>query len=111
MPGPLVHVGATLICPHGGPANIITTNSRVLVSGQPVATLADQFLIAGCAFTLPGGKPQPCVRVQWLTPATRVLVNGQPAILQSSTGLCLSPEQAPQGAPIIVTTQPRVIGT
>jgi hypothetical protein len=90
---------------------VITTNSRVLVSGQPVATLADQFLIAGCAFTIPTGKPQPCVRIQWLTPATRVFVNGQPVILQSSTGLCQSPEQIPQGAPIVVTTQPRVIGT
>jgi len=111
MPGPIVHVGATIICPHAGPANVITTNSRVLVSGQPVATLADQFLIAGCAFTVPPSKPQPCVRIQWLTPATRVFVNGQPVILQSSTGLCQSAEQIPQGAPIVVTTQPRVIGT
>jgi uncharacterized Zn-binding protein involved in type VI secretion len=111
MPGPLVHVGATIICPHAGQTTVITTNSRVLVSGQPVATLADQYLIAGCAFTIPPGKPQPCMRVQWLTPATRVFVNGQPVILQSSTGLCLSAEQIPQGAPIVVATQPRVIGT
>jgi uncharacterized Zn-binding protein involved in type VI secretion len=111
MTGPIVHVGATIICPHGGSTNVITTNSRVLVSGQPVATLADQFLIAGCAFTVPASKPQPCVRVQWLATATRVFVNGQPVILQSSIGLCQSPEQIPQGAPIVVTTQPRVIGT
>lgn len=111
MPGPIVHVGATIICPHAGPANVISSNSRVLVSGQPVATLADQFMIAGCAFTVPTSKPQPCVTIQWLTPATRVLVNGQPVILQSSTGLCQSAEQIPQGAPIVVTTQPRVIGT
>jgi uncharacterized Zn-binding protein involved in type VI secretion len=111
MPGPIVHVGASIICPHGGPANVVTTNSRVLVSGQPVATLADQYLITGCAFTVPSGKPQPCVRVQWLTPAARVFVNGQPVILQTSTGLCLSAEQIPQGAPIVVTTQPRVTAT
>lgn len=111
MPGPVVHLGASIICPHAGPANVITSNSRVLVSGQPVATLADQFIIAGCAFTLPGGKPQPCVKIQWLTPATRVLVNGQPVILQTSTGLCLSAEQIPQGAPIVVATQPRVVAT
>lgn len=110
MPGPVVHLGATIICPHGGSTNVITANSRVFVSGQPVATLADQFLIAGCAFTVPSGKPQPCVKVQWLTPATRVFVNGQPVILQSSTGLCQSPEGIPQGPPIVVTTQPRVIG-
>ncbi len=110
MPGPLVHLGATIFCPHGGPVNIIPTNSRVLVSGQPVATLGDTYLVAGCAFTIPGPKPQPCVRVQWLAPATRVFVNGQPAILQASAGLCLSAEQIPQGPPLVAATQPRVIG-
>ena len=57
-----------------------------------------------------GSTPHPCVRIQWLTPATRVMVMGQPAILQSSTGLGLAPDQAPQGPPTIVATQPRVIG-
>lgn len=108
MPGPLAHVGASAICPHAGQVSIISTNTRVLVGGMPVATLADQFLIAGCAFTVPPGKPQPCLRVQWLAPATRVLVNGQPPILQTSAGLCLSPEQAPQGPPTFIVTQIRV---
>jgi hypothetical protein len=50
------------------------------------------------------------VRVQWLVPATRVTSMGQPVLLQTSVGLCLSPEQAPQGPPSIVSTQPRVVG-
>ena len=111
MPGPLYHVGAVAMCPHGGQVSVVSTNARVLVSGMPVATLGDTFLVASCVFTVPPGKPQPCVRVQWLTPAVRVLVNGQPAILQTSTGLCLSPEQIPQGPPMVTTTQPRVIAT
>jgi hypothetical protein len=110
MPGPLYHVGATGICPHGGQITTISSNARVLVSGMPVATFADTSLVAGCVFTVPPGKPQPCVKVQWLTPATRVLVMGQPALLQISTGLCLSPEQIPQGPPSIVVNQARVIG-
>ena len=110
MPGPVYHVGAVAICQHGGQVQTISSNTRVLVSGMPVATIADQSLVAGCAFTV-GPKPSPCVRVQWLVPATRVLVNGQPVLLQPSAGLCLSPEQAPQGAPIIASTQPRVIAT
>jgi hypothetical protein len=109
MPGPLFHVGNTTLCPHGGQAQTISSNVRVLVSGLPVATVADQTLIAGCAFFV-GPKPSPCVRVQWLVPAARVLVMGQPALLQLSTGLCLSPEQAPQGPPIVAANQPRVIG-
>ncbi len=110
MPGPLVHVGAVGMCPHAGPMTIISANARVMVGGMPVATIADQFMIAGCVFTLPGPKPSPCVTVRWTTPATRVQVNGQPVVLQASSGLCLSPEQAPQGPPAIVSTQPRVIG-
>jgi hypothetical protein len=109
MPGPLLHVGATVLCSHGGPAQFVSTNARVLVGGLPVATLADQTLVAGCAFS--PGSPHPCVRVQWLVPAARVFVNGAPALLQTSTGLCLAADQAPQGAPVPVTVQPRVIGT
>jgi len=110
MPGPLFHVGASANCSHAGVISTISANARVLVSGMPVATLADTYLVAGCPFVI-GPTPHPCVRVQWLVPATRVLVNGQPAILQTSTGICLGADQAPQGSPIIVTTQPRVIGT
>src|SRR3954451_5499765 len=111
MPGPLFHVGAATICPPAGQITTISSNSRVLVNGMPVATMADTSLVAGCAFTVPPGKPQPCVKVQWLVPATRILVNGQPVLLQTSSGLCQSPEQIPQGPPTIVATQPRVIGT
>jgi hypothetical protein len=111
MPAPLFHVGATAICPHGGQVTVTSSNTRVLVGGASVATMADTCTVAGCAFTVPPGKPQPCVRVQWLVPAARVLVLGQPALLQTSTGLCLSAEQIPQGPPSVVATQPRAVGT
>ena len=110
MPGPLYHVGASAICPHGGQVTVISANVRVLVSGMPVAVLTDVGLVAGCVFTVPPGKPQPCVKVQWLVPAARILINGQPALLQTSVGLCQSAEQIPQGPPTIVATQPRVVG-
>ena len=112
MPGFLVHVGATGNCPHLGQIAVLSSNTKVFVSGVPVATLLDNFPIVGCVFTLPGTPPvpHPCVRVQWLMPATRVFVNGQPAILQLSTGLCLAVDMVPQGPPIIVTTQTRVTG-
>lgn len=111
MPGFLFHVGATAICPHGGQVSVVPSSPRVLVGGQPVATLADTYPIAGCTFTVPGPKPQPCVTVRWLVPAVRVTVGGQPAILQTSTGLCQSAEQIPQGPPSVVVTQIRVRGT
>lgn len=105
----LVHVGSTIMCPHAGSVSIITSNSRVFVSNQPVATQNDMFIVAGCPFTV-GTKPQPCITAKWLVTATRVKINGQPAILQSSSGICQSPEQAPQGPPTVVSTQVRVGG-
>ncbi|MBI1259058.1 MAG: hypothetical protein GC204_16435 [Chloroflexi bacterium] len=111
MPGFLFHVGAQAMCPHGGQVTTISSNTRVLVNGMPVATMADQFMIAGCVFTVPGPKPQPCIKVQWLVPATRVMINGQPAILMASTGLCQSAEQIPGGPPTVTVTQTRVTGT
>jgi hypothetical protein len=105
-----MHVGATAICPHGGQVSIASTNTRVLVGRQPVATQSDTFNVAGCAFTVPPGKPQPCVMVKWLVAATRIMVGGKPAVLQNSVGLCQSAEQIPQGPPNVVMTQIRVKG-
>lgn len=113
MPGFLVHVGAQGMCPHAGQITFTTSNTRVLVNGQPAVTLADVFTIAGCPFQVPAGpttKPQPCVTGRWIAPATRVLINGQPAILQASSGLCQSVEQIPQGPPAVTVVQTRVSG-
>lgn len=109
MSGMLFHVGATAMCPHAGQMTVASSNTKVMVSGQPVATMSDTFTIAGCVFA-PGGAAHPCVTTQWLTPATRVQVNGQPVILQTSSGLCKAADQAPQGAPLVVVTQVRVGG-
>jgi hypothetical protein len=111
MAGMLYQVGATALCPHGGQVFASPGNPRVKLSGQPAATLSDVFSIAGCAFTVPGPKPQPCVLVRWLVPAARVRVGGVPAILQTSSGLCQSAEQIPQGPPNVAATQVRVRGT
>ncbi len=114
MPGTLYHVGAQATCPHAGQATTVSSNTRVLVSGQPVATFTDTTTVAACPFQVPvpgGTKPQPCVTVKWLVPAVRVFVNGQPVLLQTSSGICQSAEQIPQGPPTIVATQPRVIGS
>ena len=114
MPGMLLHVGAVVQCPHMAPANTPPTQPRVLVSGQSVATTANLYVVAGCLFTLPGPKPSPCVRVEWSAPATRILVNGLPALLTTGpgpgAGLCLSPEQAPQGPPMVAAIQLRAMG-
>jgi hypothetical protein len=111
MPGFLLHVGITATCPHGGQISVVSTNTRVKVSGQTVAVMGDNFTVPGCAFTVPTNKPQPCIKVQWIVPAMRVKVCGKQVLLQSSTGLCQSAEQIPQGPPNIVSTQTKVKGT
>ncbi len=106
MPGFLVHVGATVMCTHGGQAQPTVPNPRVLVSGQPTVTIAAPYVIAGCPFVTPGGNG-PCVTGQWIVGATRVFSNGQPLVLQSSQSICV-----PTGTPmLVVLTQTRVMGT
>lgn len=111
MPGPIYHVGASAICPHGGQVTTVSSNARVLVNGMPAATVADTSLIAGCPFQLPGPTPSPCITVRWLVPAVRVSVMGQQVLLQTSQNLCLSAAQAPQGPAIVTVNQTRVIAT
>ncbi len=115
MPGFLLHVGAMVKCIHQAPAVTTPTQTQVLVSGQPVATSANLFPVTGCPFVVVL-KPQPCVQVKWIQIATKVLINGAPALLQTppgpgpGAGICLSPEQAPQGIPMISQMQIQVLG-
>jgi hypothetical protein len=116
MPGLMLHVGATLQCTHVAPATIGPGQTRVLVSGQPVATVSNLIAVAGCPFQIFVGvatKLQPCVKVQWTMLSARVKVMGQPVLLQPTpgpgSGLCQSVEQIPQGPPVVTTLQTRVI--
>ena len=107
MPGFVLHQGATVLCMHGGQAQATAPNPRVKVGGQPVVTLAAPHTVAGCPFTTPAGNPLPCVTAQWITGAMRVLVGGQPVLLQDSQAIC-----TPNGTGVqIVATQTRVRGT
>ncbi len=114
MPGFLLHVNAVIQCTHGVPAVQPPAQGRVFVMGQPVAVQSSQLTVAGCPFTIPGPKPQPCVRIQWANVAGRVFVMGQPVLLQTGPGpgqgICLSPEQIPNGPPIVSFVQSRVFG-
>lgn len=109
-----LHDGAQVLCPHGGSATPSSTAQRVKVLGQPVALQSSGYNVSGCPFQIPAGpstKPQPCVSITWLVPATRVRVQGQPVLLRSSSALCQSAEQIPQGPPNIVMLQMRVKAT
>jgi uncharacterized Zn-binding protein involved in type VI secretion len=105
MPGPILHLNAVVLCSHGGTAQALAPVPRVLVSGQPVATLATPYAIAGCA--LASVPSPPCVTGQWIAGAARVLALGVPVAVQSGQSTCV-----PTGTPMLpVTAQPRVVAT
>lgn len=106
MPGFLLHVGATVLCAHGGQAQPTAPAPRVLVSGQPVVTIASPYLVAGCTLPSPPDGTGPCVTGRFLTAAQRVTAIGQPVLLQDSPSVC-----DPTGTPLLpVATQTRVSG-
>ncbi|PWT99386.1 MAG: hypothetical protein C5B51_27295 [Terriglobia bacterium] len=104
MPGFLLHVGATVMCAHGGQAQPTVPNPRVTVLGQPTVTMVAPYVVAGCAFPPPLAGNGPCVTATWITGSTRVTSNGQPLLLLDSQAIC-----APTGTPLIIAvTQTRV---
>ncbi len=105
MPGPVVHLGATVTCTHAGPATPTAPFPRVLVSGQPVVTLATPYVVAGCALT--GTTTPPCVTGQWVAGAVRALAGGTPLAVQSGSSIT-----TPTGSPMLpLVVQPRVVAT
>ena len=105
MPAPILHVGATVLCAHAGQAMPVAPFPRVTVSGQPVATIASPYAIAGCALT--GTGPPPCATAQWLVGAARVLAGGAPLVTMAGAAVCV-----PTGTPLMpVVAQMRALAT
>jgi hypothetical protein len=103
MPGYLLHVGATVMCIHGGQAQATASNPRVMVGGQAVVTQAAPHTVTGCPWNI-SSVPSPCVTAQWVTAATRVKAGGVPVLVQDSQATCV-----PNGTGVsIVSTQTRV---
>ncbi|MGW8392254.1 hypothetical protein [Pseudoduganella sp. HUAS MS19] len=105
MPGFLLHVGATVMCAHGGQAQPTMPNARVLVNGQPTVAITSPYVVSGCAFAPPAGNG-PCVSAQYVTSALRIVSQGQPLLLLDSQAVC-----APTSTPLLaLMAQPRVTG-
>jgi len=106
MPGPILHVGATVLCSHGGQAVPTVPSLRVMVSGQPVATIGAPYAVAGCAFVPPAGNG-PCLTGQWVVGTVRVLSLGQPLAIMTGVSVCV-----PTGTPLLpIVAQTRALAT
>ena len=99
MPGTLLHVGATVLCTHGGQAQPTAPNPRVMIMGVPVPMSAPPVLIAGCPFPPPPVANGPCVSAPWIpvTHTVRVKSNNLPLVCQSSQAIAV-----PTGTPIVI---------
>src|SRR4051812_18275647 len=106
MPIPILTTASTIMCTHGGQAILQPGSPMFKVQGAAVLLETDIHSVAGCAFTLPAGKPQPCTTIRWTCGGMQTKVNNVGVLLQSSVGICYSAEQIPQGSAIVAQTQP-----
>ncbi|WP_326751205.1 DUF4280 domain-containing protein [Streptomyces hirsutus] len=107
MPGPILHQGATVQCPHGGRAEPSSAFTRVLVGGLPVTVQPVPYLVTGCALAPPPAANGPCATAAWSTASLRVLAGGAPVLLADSRATTV-----PSGTPLAVAAvQQRVVAS
>lgn len=105
MGNPILNSQAVLLCPHGAPVTHVPgTFTSYRVNGYPPLLLTDQYLIAGCPFSV-GAMGMPCLRVQWLSPSVKLFVKGIPVLTSASIGMCISQTGAPSGPVVIASFQ------
>ena len=105
MPGYILTTASSITCTHGGQATLTTSNTKLKVDGVPALLVSDIHSVAGCPFTVPGPKPQPCIRIEWEAGAMMCKVEGTAVLVKSSIGKCISAEGATQGLAIVAMTQ------
>ena len=105
MPGYILTTMSQVKCTHGGTAILTTANTMVKIDGMPALLESDIHFVVGCPFTVPSGKPQPCIRIEWTAGAEMCKIRGTKVLIQSSVGKCISAEGAIQGVAIVAQTQ------
>ena len=111
MPGPIITMNTQTQCPHGIPGTMIPGATKVLVDNGLVLVAGDQGVFAGCPFTVPTGKPQPCVKALLTLTATKVLVENKPVLLVNPADMAQSADQIPNGPVIWASVQTKVIAS
>ena len=84
-------------CPHAAMGTLSPSTSKVLIDNAPALVMGDKGTVAGCPFTLPNGKPQPCMTEMLLGISAKVMAQGSFVLLQNPSDLCYSAENIPQG--------------
>lgn len=108
---PVVTMASLAQCPHGVPATLVTATAKVLFVGAPPLVAGDKGMVAGCPFTVPPSKPQPCATAVLTLMATKVLAEGKPVVLMNPADHCLSADQLPGGPVMWTQVQTKVLAT
>ena len=96
----IVNSGSTIKCPHGGSVQIKASTMSVLPNGKKAVKWTDPATVSGCAHRA-GGRPQPCVKMSWVTYNPLYTVDGVPGVTLGNVGMCKNATNAPQGPAII----------
>ena len=111
MPGPIVTMNTQTQCPHGAKGTLIPGATKVLIDNGVALVAADQGTFAGCPFTMPNGKPQPCVKALLTLTASKVMMENKPALLMNPSDMAQSAEQIRNGPVVWTDIQSKVIAT
>lgn len=107
MPGNILTITSTVMCPHGGRAMLITSNRKVFASSAFALLETDVHSVTGCPFYR-GDTYSPCVRIEWSAGANKVTIHEIPVLVKSSMGKCFNPDGTLQGVATIINTQRKV---
>jgi hypothetical protein len=100
----LLNENSVILCPHGGVVtHIPITFTTYRIEGRRPMLLTDEYMVQGCPGA--GGPMGGCIRVQWVSGSTMLLVKGIPVLTQTSVGLCQTSAGVAAGPAIIASTQ------
>lgn len=108
---PVATMATRIQCPHAAPGTVVTATAKVQIDMAFPLVLGDKGTITGCPFTVPNGKPQPCVTALLTKAATKVLAENKPVLLFNPADICQSAEQIPQGPVGWTSIQQKVLAT
>jgi hypothetical protein len=96
---------AVVLCSHAGRATPQAPSRRVMLSNQPLITIASPYAVSACS--LSGTSSPPCVTGQLMAGATRVVSDGAPVATLTSQTTCV-----PTGTPLLpLVSQMRVLAS
>ena len=97
-------------CPHGGLANLSTSDHNLFVNASPILVESDiHVIMPGTCSLSASSPPSPCVRIVWSNGSNYTTKERIKLLTKSSLGKCYSANGVLQGSARIISTQHKVI--